>query len=68
MALTRDFNQTIEARTQRDPGFAKVLLDEAAALFLSGEPATARLILRGVIDATVDDNLNRPPFTPGSRS
>jgi hypothetical protein len=46
MTLTRDFKETVSARVQRDPEFAAALLDEAISLFLSGEPETARLILR----------------------
>src|SRR3981081_2064398 len=53
MALTRDFKQTVVERVQRDPAFAKALLDEAATLFLNGEPYTARLILRDLVNATV---------------
>jgi DNA-binding phage protein len=53
MTLTRDFKQTVVDRVQRDPAFAKALLDEAATLFLSGEPETARLILRDLVNATV---------------
>jgi DNA-binding phage protein len=53
MALTRDFKHTIIERVQRDPAFAKALLDEAATLFLNGEPHTARLILRDLVNATV---------------
>jgi DNA-binding phage protein len=53
MTLTRDFKQTVIDRVQRDPAFAKALLDEAATLFLSGEPETARLILRDLVNATV---------------
>jgi DNA-binding phage protein len=53
MALTRDFKQTIVDRVQRDPAFGKTLLDEAASLFLNGEPDTARLILRDLVNATV---------------
>lgn len=53
MTLTRDFKQTVIERVQRDPAFAKALLDEAATLFLSGEPDTARLILRDLVNATV---------------
>lgn len=53
MALTRDFKQTIVERVERDPSFAKALLDEAATLFLNGEPETARLILRDLVNATV---------------
>jgi DNA-binding phage protein len=53
MALTRDFKETINARAQREPEFAAALLDEAASLFLNGEPEMARLILRDLINATV---------------
>ena len=53
MALTRDFKQTVVERAQRDPAFGKALLDEAATLFLNGEPDTARLILRDLVNATV---------------
>src|SRR6266851_5165264 len=53
MALTRDFKQTVVERVKRDPAFAKALLDEAATLFLNGEPHTARLILRDLVNATV---------------
>ena len=53
MTLTRDFKQTIVERVKRDPDFAKALLDEAATLFLSGEPDAARLILRDLVNATV---------------
>lgn len=53
MALTRDFKHSVVERVQRDPAFAKALLDEAASLFLNGEPDTARLILRDLVNATV---------------
>jgi DNA-binding phage protein len=53
MALTRDFKQTIAERVRRDPAFAKAMLDEAATLFLNGEPHTARLILRDLVNATI---------------
>lgn len=53
MTLTRDFKQTVVERVQRDPEFAKALLDEAATLFLSGEPDAARLILRDLVNATL---------------
>src|SRR3972149_6865244 len=53
MALTRDFKQPVVERVQRDPAFAKALLDEAATLFLNGEPETARLMLRDLVNATV---------------
>lgn len=53
MNLTRNFKQTVNNRVERDPAFAKALLDEAATLFLSGEPDSARLILRDLVNATV---------------
>jgi len=53
VTLTRDFKKTIGDRVQRDPKFAQALLDEAATLFLNGEPDAVRLILRDLINATV---------------
>jgi DNA-binding phage protein len=53
MALTRDFKQTVIERVARDPGFARAMLDEAATLFLNGEPELARIILRDLVNATV---------------
>ncbi len=53
MALTRNYKQTVIERVERDPQFAKALLDETANLFLSGEPETARLILRDLDNATI---------------
>lgn len=53
MPLTRDFKRTVLERVQREPAFARALLDEAAALFLNGDPATARVILRDLVNATV---------------
>ena len=53
MALTRNFKQTVIERVNRDPAFAQSLLDEAATLFLNGEPETARLILRDLVNATI---------------
>jgi DNA-binding phage protein len=53
MALTRNFKHAVIERVARDPAFAQALLDEAAALFLNGEPETARLILRDLINATI---------------
>jgi len=53
MALTRDFKQTVSERVDRDPAFAQALLDEAATLFLNGEPEIARLMLRDLVNATM---------------
>jgi DNA-binding phage protein len=52
-SITRDVKETVNARVQREPEFAKALLNEAASLFLNGEPETARLILRDLVNATI---------------
>ncbi len=51
--LTSDFTETVKVRAARDPVFARALLDEAATLFLNGEPHTARLILRDLVNASI---------------
>jgi len=53
MGLTRDFKETVVARVERDPAFAKELLDEATTLLISGEAETARVILRDLVNATL---------------
>jgi DNA-binding phage protein len=53
MALTRNFKASIQERVERDGAFAQALLDEAATLFLNGEPETARVILRDLVNATM---------------
>ena len=41
------------ARVQSDPAFAQALLDEAITLFINGEPDSAKLILRDLVNATM---------------
>lgn len=53
MALTRSFKHSIAERAERDPAFTQALLDEAATLFLNGEPEMSRIILRDLVNATV---------------
>lgn len=53
MRLTRDFKETVNKRASKDLEFAQALLDEATFLFLNGEPETARLILRDLINSTI---------------
>jgi DNA-binding phage protein len=53
MALTRDFKESVVARAQNDPDFAQALLDEAISLFVNGEPESAKLILRDLVNATI---------------
>jgi hypothetical protein len=42
MGLTRDFKETVVARVERDPAFAKALLDEATTQLIGGEAENAR--------------------------
>ena len=53
MALTREFKMTVVAQVERDPAFAKALLDEATMLLISGEADTARVILRDLVNAAL---------------
>ena len=53
MALTRDFKDTVVARVERDPKFARALFNEALTLLLNNEPDEAKLILRDLVNATV---------------
>ena len=53
MGLTRRFRETVVARVEREPRFARALLDESLTLFLNGEPDTAKLLLRDLINATL---------------
>ncbi len=53
MGLTRNFKETVIARIESEPAFARALLDEAATLFLNGDPETARMMLRDLVNATV---------------
>lgn len=43
----------MKARVERDPGFATALFHEAAENLLNGEPQTARLMLRELVNAAV---------------
>ena len=53
MALTRDFKETIRARVVRDAKFRQELLREGIESMLAGDIATAKVILRDYINATV---------------
>ncbi len=66
MALTRDFRQTITARVQSEPAYARALLQQATCLLLQGEPHTAKLLLRDLVNASIGfeqlaRNINKPP-------
>ena len=53
MTPSRDFGETMKKRAEQDPDFAKALLHEAIDLLLNGDSATAKLILRDLINVTV---------------
>jgi DNA-binding phage protein len=53
MALTRDFRETIAARAQRDSRFREALFKEALNLYLAGDTAEGKAVLRDLVNATV---------------
>jgi DNA-binding phage protein len=53
MALTRDFHETVTARTKRDANFRRALLQEALQSLIEGETAVGLALLRDYIKATV---------------
>ena len=66
MALTRDFKQTITARVQSEPAYARALLQQATSLLLQGEPHTAKLLLRDLVNASIGfeqlaRDIDKPP-------
>ena len=53
MALTRDFKQAVVTRVQRDARFRRALLSDAVEIFLVGDVATGKALLRDYINATI---------------
>ncbi len=53
MSLTRDFKETIKARSDRDPAFREELLKEGVECLLSGDIDTGKAVLRDYINATI---------------
>ena len=53
MALTRDFRTTVKARAEKDPAFRAALYQEAVQALVDGDLATAKVLLRDYINATV---------------
>lgn len=53
MALTKDFEETIQARAQRDPAFRKALLQEGIECLIAGDIDTGKAVLRDYINATI---------------
>jgi len=53
MITTRPHSETILARVQREPGFARALYAEAINCLLEGETAVALSILRDLVNAEI---------------
>ena len=53
MPLTREFRETVMARAERDPEFRAGLFREAIESLLSNDLATAKILLRDYVNATV---------------
>lgn len=68
MALTRDYKQTIRERVEKDPNFATALMNEAVSCFLNGEPETARLMLRELVNSTIGFELLAEKLDKSSKS
>ena len=68
MSLTCDYKKIIAERSERDPGYAKPLFDEAATLFLKDKPEMACVLLRDLVNVTLGfEHLAKLTDTP-SRS
>lgn len=64
-ARFRDFENTLALRAKNDLAFARALLQETVVLFINGEPETAKLLLRDLVNTTVGfealaDELHKP--------
>lgn len=53
MPLKREFKATVKARAESDLVFRAALLGEVIDLFLAGDVATAKVVLRDYINATI---------------
>jgi len=53
MPLSREFNQTIRERAERDPAFRLAMLQDALSALDVGEAFDAKILLRDFINATI---------------
>ena len=53
MTMSREFRETVAVRVREDPTYVQALLGEAVQLFVDGEPETAKLVLRDLVNVTV---------------
>lgn len=68
MALTRDYKESIRNRAERDPDFAASLMQEALSAVLEGEPETARIILRELVNSTIGFEVLAEELNKSSKS
>jgi len=52
MPMGKEFSETVVERIRKDPKFAAGVLSEAAMLLMNGEPQTARILLRNLVNGT----------------
>ena len=65
MALTRDFEETVKARAERDVAFRQALLTEATEQLIAGEVEVGKAVLRDYINGTVGfEKLAKATGTP----
>jgi len=62
----REIIETISARVQSEPAYARTLLQQATSLLLQGEPHTAKLLLRDLVNASIGfeqlaRDMDKPP-------
>lgn len=53
IAITRDYDEVIVERMRKDSEYARLSFDKVVELIVDGEPETARVILRNLVNATV---------------
>lgn len=51
--LTKAFSETVKEQIEKDSRLAVALLEEAFCLTMNGDPKTARLILRDIVNSTM---------------
>ena len=64
--MSREVIETITARVQSEPAYARALLQQATSLLMQGEPHTAKLMLRDLVNASIGfeqlaRDIDKPP-------
>jgi DNA-binding phage protein len=68
MVLTRDYKESIKERAAKDPDFATALMQEALTAVLEGDPETARIILRELVNSTIGFEMLAEELDKSSKS